>query len=38
MIFLEDDAVDFIIERFEKDNINVEDFYEHLTNDFKHGL
>ncbi len=37
-IVLEDDAVDFIIERFEKDNINVEDFYEHLTNDFKHGL
>ena len=37
-IVLEDDAIDFIIERFEKDNINVEDFYEHLTNDFKHGL
>ena len=37
-IVLEDDAIDFIIAKFEKDNINVEDFYEHLTNDFKHGL
>jgi hypothetical protein len=37
-IVLEDDAVDFIIEQFEKNDINVEDYYEQLTDDFKHGL
>ena len=37
-IVLEDDAIDFIIEQFEKNNINLDDFYEQLTNDFKHGL
>jgi len=37
-IVLEDDAIDFIIEQFEKNHINVEDYYEQLTDDFKHGL
>jgi ATP-dependent Clp protease ATP-binding subunit ClpX len=37
-IVLEDDAVDFIIKQFEKNDINVEDYYEQLTDDFKHGL
>ena len=37
-IVLEDDAIDFIIEQFKKNNINLDDFYEQLTNDFKHGL
>ncbi|MGB2927382.1 MAG: AAA family ATPase, partial [Desulfobacterales bacterium] len=37
-IVLEDDAVDFIIEQFEKNDINIEDYYEQLTDDFKHGL
>jgi ATP-dependent Clp protease ATP-binding subunit ClpX len=37
-IVLEDDAVDFIIEQFEKNDINVEDYYEQLTDEFKHGL
>lgn len=37
-IVLEDDAVDFIIEQFEKNDINVEDYYKQLTDDFKHGL
>jgi endopeptidase Clp ATP-binding regulatory subunit ClpX len=37
-IVLEDDAIDFIIEQFEKNNIKLDDFYEQLTNDFKHGL
>jgi hypothetical protein len=37
-IVLEDDAIDFIIEQLEKNNINLDDFYEQLANDFKHGL
>jgi endopeptidase Clp ATP-binding regulatory subunit ClpX len=37
-IVLEDDAVDFIIKEFEKNDINIEDYYEQLTDDFKHGL
>jgi ATP-dependent Clp protease ATP-binding subunit ClpX len=37
-IVMEDDAVDFIIQQFEKNDINIEDYYEQLTNDFKHGL
>jgi hypothetical protein len=37
-IVLEDDAIDFIIEQFEKNKITVEDYYEQLKDDFKHGL
>ena len=37
-IVLEDDAVDFIIGQFEKNDITVEDYYEQLTDDFKLGL
>ena len=37
-IVLEDDAVDFIINQFEKNDITVEDYYEQLTDDFKLGL
>jgi hypothetical protein len=37
-IVLEDDAVDFIIEQFEKKNISVEDYYEQMKGNFKHGL
>jgi len=37
-IVLEDDAIDFIIEQFEKKDITVEDYYEQLKDDFKHGL
>jgi endopeptidase Clp ATP-binding regulatory subunit ClpX len=37
-IVLEDDAVDFIIEQFEKNDMNVENYYKQLTDDFKHGL
>jgi ATP-dependent Clp protease ATP-binding subunit ClpX len=37
-VVLEDDAIDFIIEQFEKNDTTVEDYYEQLKDNFKHGL
>jgi tRNA/tmRNA/rRNA uracil-C5-methylase (TrmA/RlmC/RlmD family) len=37
-IVMEEDAIDLIIEQFEKYAITVEDFYEKLSQDFEHGL
>ena len=37
-IVMEDDAIDFIIERLEKSTTKLEDFYNQLSNDFEHGL
>ncbi len=37
-IVMEDDAIDLIIEQFEKSSVSIEDFYERLSIDFEHGL
>ena len=37
-IVMEEDAIDLIIEQFEKFAITIEDFYEKLSHDFEHGL
>lgn len=37
-IVMEDDAIDLIIEQFEKSSVSLEDFYERLSIDFEHGL
>jgi endopeptidase Clp ATP-binding regulatory subunit ClpX len=37
-IVMEEDAIDLIIEQFEKYAITVEDYYKKLSQDFEHGL
>jgi endopeptidase Clp ATP-binding regulatory subunit ClpX len=37
-IVLEDDAIDFIIEKFVTNEIHLDDLYKKLSDDFEHGL
>jgi len=37
-IILEEDAIDFIIEKIVTDDIHLDAFYQKLTTDFEHGL
>jgi endopeptidase Clp ATP-binding regulatory subunit ClpX len=37
-IVLEEDAIDFIIEKIISDDMHLDEIYRHLTSDFEHGL
>jgi hypothetical protein len=37
-IILEEDAIDFIIEKIVTDDVHLDALYQKLTNDFEHGL
>jgi len=37
-IILEEDAIDFIIEKIVIDDVHLDELYRRLTNDFEHGL